>query len=100
MVGKARIRIDGLVMRMTPHLNGRTALTPIDVATVFHATLATLAVGRKLVFGPDRHTKTGPVPPDENKEPSESAGTVVSFDDGRKWRVERVGNVNILSPYI
>jgi hypothetical protein len=30
----------------------------------------------------------------------ESAGTVVSFDDGRKWRVERVGNVSILSPYI
>lgn len=29
-----------------------------------------------------------------------STGAVISFDDGRKWRVERVGNVNILSPYI
>lgn len=34
----------------------------------------------------------------ENYTP-EPTGTVVSFDDGLKWKVERVGNVNILSPY-
>jgi hypothetical protein len=64
-------------MRMTRHLNGRTASTPKDVATVFQTILATL-VGRNLVLGPDCHTKTGPVhshkggqdPPDK-REPVE-----------------------------
>lgn len=65
MVGTATVRIFGLVMRMTRHLNGRTASTPKDAATVFDA-VAPTASGRNLVLGPDRHTKTGPVKSHKN----------------------------------